>query len=61
MGTKCLIPVSENEDLQIKAAMVNLRRLKLDIEMKQLGASGLTSSAPENSKRESAFELSNKE
>lgn len=28
--------MSENEDLQIKAAMVNLKKLKLDIEMKQV-------------------------
>jgi hypothetical protein len=27
--------VSENEDLQIKAALVNLNNLKLDIDMKK--------------------------
>lgn len=34
-GSNCLLPVSENEDMQIKAALVNLRKLKLDIEIKQ--------------------------
>jgi hypothetical protein len=33
-GSNCLLPVSENEDMQIKAALVNLRKLKLDIEIK---------------------------
>ena len=36
-GSNCLLPVSENEDMQIKAALVNLRKLKLDIEIKQEG------------------------
>jgi hypothetical protein len=41
-GSNCLLPVSENEDMQIKAALVNLKKLKLDIEIKQevVGGSG---------------------
>jgi hypothetical protein len=39
-GSNCLLPVSENEDMQIKAALVNLRKLKLDIEIKQDNGGG---------------------
>ena len=32
-GSNCLLPVSNNEDLQIKAALVSLKKLKLDMDL----------------------------